>query len=176
MGAFSGLKDAKRGFNSNPMREGEYVVRIDACEFFECKTRSGGDAEMWKNTLTILAVNRGDDPHRVGEIVHTFFKCGDGTPKETFQANLKGFIAGVMDQSDEAVDENAASEVLGKNNPLCGLVTVVKASTRASKKKRDEKNNPFTYMVYSWSPTLSKDAIVEAIGEEGVRTHFPNGL
>lgn len=177
MGAFTGMKDAKRGFASNPLREGKYVVRIDGCEFFE--SRKG--AEFWKNTLTILAVSDGD--HKVGEVVNTFFKCGDGTEKQTFQSNLKSFIAGVMAAEDAEIDEASINEILGKDaagqpcpNPLAGLVTVVTARKRASKSKRDDKGQPFEYTVYGWEPSLLNEEIKDAIGEEAVARFFPNGL
>ena len=70
MGAFSGLRDAARGFSSNPIRQGRYVARIDAIDSFDAEQKG----LMWKNTLTILAVEDGD--HSVGEVVHVFFQKG----------------------------------------------------------------------------------------------------
>ena len=50
MGRFSGLDKATRGFASNRLREGKYVVRVDGCDYFP--TEMYGDA--WKNTLTSM--------------------------------------------------------------------------------------------------------------------------
>jgi|SRR5688572_7003193 len=170
MGAFAGLKDAKRGFNSNPVQEGKYVARIDASNYFD--TEQNG--EMWKNTLTILAVVDGD-AHRVGEVVHTFFRTKAG--KKVFQQNLKSFIAGVLDVADEAIGEPEADEVLSENNPMLGLVTTLTVRRQASKTAKDEKTGePLTYLVYSWAPSLSNDEIKSAIGAEGVARFFPSGL
>ena len=167
MGAFDGLKDAKRGFNSNALKEGQYVVRIDECSFFE--TEQNG--EMWKNTLTVLAVEDGE--HRVGEIVNTFFRVMAG--KKTFQSNLKAFIAGVLDVPDEDIGMENTKEILGADNPMRGLVTVVTAKRRTSKDKVDEKTKePIQYTVYSWSPCLSKEETMAALGDEVYQRFFPS--
>ncbi len=167
MGAFTGLKDAKRGFQSNPLKAGKYVCRIDACDFFD--TEQAG--EMWKNTLTILAVEEGE--HKVGEIVNTFFRVGAG--KSTFQSNLKAFLAGVLDVDDEAIDEASAMKATEENSPMRGLVTIVTARQRTSKKKVDDKTGePVEYTVYSWSACLNDAEIVAAIGDEAYAQFFPN--
>ena len=173
MGAFSGLKDAKRGFGSNKLKEGKYVVRIDACDFFE------GDqvGEAWKNTLTILAVEEGPAEgaqHKVGEVVHTFFYMKSG--KKTFHQNLKGFMAGVLNVDDEDVGEEEAEAATKEDSPMKGLVTVVTGRRRTSKKTKDEKTGePVEYVVYSWSPCLDASEVLAAIGEEAYAKFFPNG-
>lgn len=168
MGAFSGLKDAKRGFQSNPLQEGKYIVRIDGCEFFD--TEQNG--EMWKNTLTILSVIDGE--HKVGEVVNTFFRMKAG--KKTFQQNLKAFVAGVLDVDDDDVGEEDATEILSEKNPLKGLVTIVTGRRRTSKDKKTDEGLPVTYVVYSWTPFLSDEEIVGVLKEEGMARFFPNGL
>lgn len=168
MGAFTGLKDAKRGFSSNPLRPGRYLVRIDECSHFDTEQKG----EMWKNTLTILAVEEGD--HKVGEQVHTFFKVSAG--KQVFQRNLKAFIATVLDVDDSEIGETEAKEISGEEQRMAGLVTLVTARKQASKEGKDEKGNPRVYTVYSWAPSLTNQEITEAIGEDGVARFFPNGL
>lgn len=168
MGAFSGLRDAARGFTSNPLRPGRYVARIDSCDSFEAEQKG----LMWKNTLTILAVEDGD--HKVGEQVHIFYKRGQ-YPK-VFLQNIKSFIAGVLDVGDDEVGEEEAETVLSDENPLEGLVTVVTGRQQASRSNRDEDGNPFKYTVYGYSASLSPGEIGEAIGEGGVERFFPNGL
>lgn len=168
MGAFSGLKTASRGFQSNPLRPGRYVVRIDECSFFDTEQKG----EMWKNTLTILAVEEGD--HKPGEQVHTFFKVGAG--KQVFQRNLKAFLAGVLDVADDEIGEEEGLEAASDGSPMLGLVTVVTARRQTSQKTKDEDGNPVQYTVYSWTPSLTDDEIREALGEEGMTRFFPNGL
>lgn len=168
MGAFSGLRDAARGFSSNPLRPGRYVARIDSCDSFEAEQKG----LMWKNTLTILAVEDGD--HKVGEQVHVFYKKGQ-YPK-VFLQNIKGFMAGVLDVADDEIGEEEAEQALSDDSPMVGLVTVVTGRQQASKSSRDEDGNPRKYTVYSWQPSLDDEEIVEAIGEEGVERFFPNGL
>lgn len=168
MGAFSGLRDAARGFSSNPLRPGRYVARIDSCDSFEAEQKG----RMWKNTLTILAVEEGD--HKVGEQVHTFFKKGQ-YPK-VFLQNIKSFIAGVLDVGDDEVGEEEAEAVLSEDNPVEGLVTVVSGRKQASRSSKDDDGNPFMYTVYGWGASLDEDEIVDAIGEDGVSKFFPNGL
>jgi hypothetical protein len=171
MGAFSGLRDAARGFSSNPLRPGRYVARIDGCDSFEAEQKG----LMWKNTLTILAVeDGGEQPHKVGEQVHVFFKKGQ-FPK-VFLQNIKSFMAGVLDVADEEIGEEEADAALSDDSPMVGLVTVVAGRQQASKSSRDDDGNPFKYTVYSWSPSLTDEEIVEAIGQEGVERFFPNGL
>jgi len=168
MGAFSGLRDAARGFSSNPLRAGRYVARIDSCDSFEAKQKG----LMWKNTLTILAVEDGD--HKVGEQVHVFFKRGQYP--DVFLQNIKSFIAGVLAVNDSEVGEEEAEAVLSDDSPVEGLVTVVTGRQQASKSSRDPDGNPFKYTVYSWGASLDDKEIVEAIGDEGVSRFFPNGL
>jgi hypothetical protein len=171
MGAFSGLRDAARGFSSNPLRTGRYVARIDSCDSFEAEQKG----LMWKNTLTILAVeDGGEQPHKVGEQVHVFFKRGQ-YPK-VFLQNIKSFMAGVLDVADEEIGEEEADAALSDDSPMIGLVTVVTGRQQASKSSRDDDGNPFKYTVYSWSPSLTDEEILEAIGQEGVERFFPNGL
>lgn len=168
MGAFSGLKDAKRGFSSNPLRPGRYLARIDECAHFDTEQKG----EMWKNTLTILAVEEGD--HKVGEQVHTFFKLSAG--KQVFQRNLKAFIATVLDVDDEEIGEDEAKQISGEEQRMAGLVTVVTARKQTSKDGKDDDGKPRQYTVYSWSASLTNAEVAEAIGEEGVARFFPNGL
>lgn len=169
--AFKGMKDASRGYSSNAVREGRYLVRIDECSFFD--TNNG---EKWKNTLTVLAVEDGD--HRVGEVINTFFKVGSGKIQlEIFQRNVKSFVAGVLDCADEDVDEDAIDTVLGEDNPLKGHVTFLSVTMRQSRDKIDEKTGEKAlYPVYSWSPAYTPEEIRSALGEEGVARFFPNGL
>lgn len=171
MGAFSGLRDAARGFSSNPLRAGRYIARIDSSDSFEAEQKG----LMWKNTLTILAVeDGGESPHKVGEQVHVFWKRGQ-YPK-VFLQNIKSFIAGVLDVSDDEVGEEEAEQVLSDDNPVEGLVTVVTGRQQASRSSKDDNGNPFKYTVYSWGASLDDEEIVEAIGEDGVSRFFPNGL
>jgi hypothetical protein len=171
MGAFSGLRDASRGFSSNPLRPGTYVARIDSCDSFEAKQKG----LMWKNTLTILAVDDGgENPHRVGEQVHIFYKKGQYP--DVFLQNIKGFMAGVLDVNDDEIGEEEAEKALSDDSPMVGLVTVVTGRQQASKSSRDEDGNPRKYTVYSYQPSLDDEEIVEAVGEEGIERFFPNGL
>jgi len=168
MGAFQGLKDVSRGYNSNKVRPGQYVVRIDGCDYFT--TEQYGD--KWKNTLTVLAVERGD--HKVGEQVHTFFSKSSGN--KVFLRKLKGFLAGVNDVADDLITEAVAEEALGDESPMLGKVTVITVVEKTSQKTTDDDGNPVKYLEFSWSPELSDEEIVEAIGEEAVAQFFPNGL
>lgn len=169
MGAFAGMNDATRGYTSNYLRPGRYVARIDECSSFIKE----GVGRMWKNTLTILACEGGD--HKVGEQVHTFFKEDPRYPK-MFYGKIMGFIAGVMDVSDDEVGEAETEMVLSDDNPLAGLVTVVTAVATPSKKATNEDGSPKMFTNFSWAPSLDNDEIVAAIGEEGVQRFYPNGL
>lgn len=170
MGAFSDLGKTSRGYTSNPLRPGTYIARIDSCDSFD--TRKG---LMWKNSLTILAIeDGGDKPHRVGEQVDVFFTKGQYP--EVFLQNIKAFIAGVTGAADEDVGEEQADLVLSDDNPLAGVVTRVKGVTRTSKSGKNDDGTPKTYTVFQWDERLADDEVIEAIGEEGVAQYFPNGL
>lgn len=181
MGLFSGMKDAQRGFASNKLTEGDYIVRVDRCDTF--KTDISGNC--YKITLTILAVL--DGPHKVGETATVTFGDKRVTEKQ-WLGNIKGFIAGVMNLDDSKVgnDEtmrtlaefkNDRGDVVQGENVLGGTVCRVRAIQRASKNSKDQKTGEaFSYSVYSWAPALADAEIVQAIGEEGVKRFFPNGL
>lgn len=170
MGKFSGLKDAKRGFASTVLQGGKYLCRIDKCDYFD--TDSNGS--MWKNTLTILAIeDGGEGQHKVGEVVNTFFREKAG--KKLFQSNLKSFIAGVLDAKDDDIGEDVADACLEDNSPMKGLVTLVTARKRTSKDKKDDKTGePISYIVYSWAPCLSAEETRAAIGDEAYAKFFPS--
>jgi hypothetical protein len=166
---FDGLANATRGFSSNPLRHGEYVVRLESCDFFNTEMKGN----MWKNTLTILGVIDGD--HRVGEEVHTFYREAVG--KSTFLGNLKGFLAGITGANDEDVTEADADKALEDGSPVEGLVFIVRGRQRASKNKKDDKTGePLVYTLYDWNQAMTPEEISEAIGDEAVAKFFPSGL
>lgn len=167
MGSFQGMSSARRGFASNRLVEGDYVVRIDKCEHFEARQTG----EKYKVTLTILAVTTGR--HKEGEVVTTTFSRNHGL--DVYLGNIKGFIAGVLGQPDEAVGENETLKTLEPDGPMNGLVCRVRAMEREGK-KADEKGNKYVYSVYTWSPCLTPGEIRSTIGEERVKRFFPSGL
>lgn len=169
MGAFAGMNEATRGYVSNYLLPGKYVVRIDACVSFEKE----GVGRMWKNDLTILAVEDGD--HKVGEQVQTFFKLDPRYPK-MFYGKIMAFIAGTKGVTDEEVGEEETEMVLSEDNPLAGLVVVVTATASPSKKSTNEDGTPKMFTNYGWSEELDNEEIIAAIGDEGVERFFPNGL
>lgn len=181
MGLFSGMKEASRGFASNKLTQGDYIARVDRCDTF--KTDISGNC--YKITLTILAVL--DGPHKAGEVATVTFGDKRVTEKQ-WLGNIKGFIAGVMNQDDSKIDGDATMRTLAEfkddkgntvqgENVLGGTVTRVRAIQRASKSSKDKNSGEaFNYSVYTWSAALSDDEIVKAIGEEGVARFFPNGL
>jgi len=175
MGAFSGLKDASRAYQSNALQAGKYVTRIDECAFFD-----SAKGEMWKNTLTILAIDASTGPtqHKVGEVVNTFFKVQTGAGgRNTFQGNLKGFLAGVLGVEDSAIGEAEAAQACSDQSPMKGLVTVVTARRVVSQKTKDAvTGQPVSYVVYSWSQLLDSAQITAALPAEDLKRFFPNGL
>ena len=170
MGAFADMNSATRGYVSNYLRPGRYLARIDECVSFDKK----GVGRMWKNTLTIIAVEEGD--HKVGEQVQTFFKLDPRYP-DMFYGKIMGFIAGVMGVTDDEVGEDETNEVLDpEGNPLLGVVTLVTAVASASKKSTNDDGSPKMFTNYSWGTGLDNTEIADAIGEEAVERFFPNGL
>jgi hypothetical protein len=169
---FSGIKEAKRGFTSNFLRAGKYVLRIDSCQTFD-----SDNGEFWKNTFTVLAViDGGTQPHKVGEVVHVMWNYGGTAEKhQIFQRNLKKFIGGVLDVSDESIDEANCLRISGQEQAMGGLVTIVTGHDQPSKKSKDEKGNPKMFTNFSWTPCMDKDEIVAAIGEEAFKVFFPTG-
>ena len=174
MSLFSGMKGAKRNFQSAKLIEGDYFVRIDNCETFE--TDISGNC--YKILLTILAVN--DGTHKEGEVLTVVYGEKSAQTKANWYGNIKGFIATVMGVADDAVGEAETvatlTKELGGQNVLGGTVCRVKAMRRVSKKNRDEKGNPREFTVYNWGLALSSEEIPGVLGEERVKRFFPNGL
>ena len=108
MGTFSGMKDAKRGYTSNRLTDGDYVVRVDRCDHFEAEAAGEG----YKITLTILASERG--AHKEGEAVTAtyFLKPGTKGGKKQWFGNIKSFIAVVMGVDDEVIQ--SGENLLGR--------------------------------------------------------------
>ena len=173
MGFFSGMNDATRGFSSNLLGAGRYVARIDDATTFEKE----GKGRMWKTTLTILAIESQPEgsSYKPGDEVHIFYKYDPRFPKMFF-GKIMSFIAGVMDVPDEAIGEAETNEVLSDDNPMRGMVTVVTARDKVSTNSRDDRGEPKVFTEYTFSPRLSDEQIVAAIGEEAVARYFPNGL
>ena len=173
MGIFAGMQGATRGFASNKLTEGDYVARVDKCDLF--KTDISGNC--FKITLTILAVS--DGPHKAGEVVTVNFGDKRITEKQ-WLGNIKSFIAGVMNVEDSKVGEAETMRTLDPSQDgqavMNGTVCRVKAFQRASKSARDKNGEPFDYSVYTWSPSLTDEEILQIIGEEGIKRFFPNGL
>lgn len=174
MSLFSGMKGAKRNFQSAKLLEGNYFVRIDNCETFE--TDISGNC--YKILLTILAVN--DGPHKEGEVLTVVYGEKSAQTKANWYGNIKGFIGNVMGVTDEAVGEAETvatlTKELGGENVLGGTVCLVKAMRRTSKKNRDEKGEPREFSVYNWGIALEPQEIAQVLGPERVKRFFPNGL
>lgn len=174
MGRFAGLDEATRGFNSNPLKQGEFIVRIEGCYYFKSDTKG----VMWKNDLTILAVIDGE--HRVGEEVQTFFKRGDTAIKEKmFQQNLKGFLAGVTGAADEDCGDDDAELACAEDqsqNPLRGYVCRVIGHPRPHKTQKNDDGTPVVYTTYTWHKAMTPDEIREVLDAETIARFFPNGL
>jgi len=169
MGAFEGMTEAKRGYNSNAYTEGDCIARIDRCDHFEAKQTG----EKYKVTLTILAVNEG--PHKVGEVVTATFSKNHGA--DIYNGNIKGFIAGVLGVEDPQVGPEETLQTLDPEQILRGEVCRCRAARRLSKKSVNvTTKEPNQYSVYTWYPRMEKPEILAAIGEEGVKRFFPNGL
>ena len=172
MGTFSGMKDAKRGYTSNRLTEGDYVVRVDRCDHFEAEAAGEG----FKITLTVLAAERGS--HKEGEAttVTYFLKPGALGGKKQWFGNIKSFIAVVMNVSDEVIDEAAVVRTLDPEQVLAGTVCRVKSTSRLSKTSKGKDGTPNEFFMYSWAPALENEEILQTLGEERVKRFFPNGL
>jgi hypothetical protein len=174
MGLFSGMAGATRSFGSNKLTEGDYVARIDGCDLF--KTDMSGNC--YKVTLTILAVL--DGPHKVGEVVTTTWGDKRAKTEKQWLGNIKAFIAGVMAVDDAKIGETETMATLpaeqGGQAVLNGTVCRIKAVRRTGKSVDKETGQPFEYSLYTWAPSLNDEEIVQAIGAEGVKRFFPNGL
>jgi len=168
MGSFSGMASATRGFASNRLIEGDYIVRIDKAENFEARQTG----EKYKITATILAVTAGR--HKEGEVVTVMYSKNHGL--DQYLSNIKSFIAGVLNLPDPEVDEKMVLRTLDPEQAMSGLVTRVRAIERDSKKKDDKTGTPFQYSVYTWAPFLQPEEIATAIGAERVKRFFPSGL
>jgi hypothetical protein len=172
MGTFSGMKDAKRGYTSNRLTEGDYVVRVDRCDHFEAEAAGEG----FKITLTVLAADGGK--HKEGEAVTAtyFLRQGSKGGKKQWFGNIKSFIAVVMNVEDERIDEAAVVRTLDPEQALAGTVCRVKSIARMSKTTKDEQGNPNEFYVYSWTPAMENEEIRQTLGAERVARFFPSGL
>jgi hypothetical protein len=182
MGMFQGMKDAKRGFQSNKLREGDYVVRIDRCDHITGDRAGDG----FKITCTVLAVNAGD--HHEGEVASvTYWKGSGKAAADQWLSNIKGFIGRVMGVTDDQIDEGATLQTLAEvydeatrqtkpgQNVLGGTVARVTAQQRFSKSRRDESGNAVAYNLYGWNLALTPEEIESTLGAERTARFFPSG-
>jgi hypothetical protein len=166
------MKDAKRGYTSNRLTEGDYVARVDRCDHFEAEAAGEG----FKITLTVLAADRGK--HKEGEAVTAtyFLRPGSKGGKKQWFGNIKSFIAVVMNVEDELIDEAAVVRTLDPEQALAGTVCRVKSTERLSKSTKKDDGTPNEFYVYSWAPAMENGEILQTLGDERVKRFFPTGL
>ena len=172
MSTFAGMKDAKRGYTSNRLEEGDYIARVDRCDHFEAEAAGEG----FKITLTLLGAER--SKHKEGEAatVTYFLKPGALGGKKQWFGNIKSFIAVVMGVDDEVIDEAAVVRTLDPEQALAGTVCRVRSNQRLSKTSKRDDGSPHEFYVYTWTQAMEPAEIVQTIGQERIARFFPNGL
>ncbi len=157
MGLFDKIKNAKAGFNSvweGPNHSFQIVDRVK-----EGTTRPPGARPFVAIEKRIIHVFDGE--HAQGtEVCHMLM-----ADQDSFDGNFKGFVMGVTGCADEEVTSELCEQIIGKGNPLGGLVIECKAHnivTRAG--------NPFTKV--SYMRNVTPEELRETLSDDQLRTFF----
>ena len=167
---FGGIGKANRGFQSNPVRESRCLVRIDGLNLFEAPKKG----IMGKVTCTVLACEEGD--HRVGEVVHAFYKRGDNSVRhDIWLGNVKSMLCQLLGIDKDAEEAMSAEEwadnaavAFDEDSPLEGFVAVLTTVIK------DNQAGTGKYASYGWSEQFDDDAIRDALSEDEIARFFPN--
>lgn len=156
------LKNAKARVDSNWIRPGHYLMRIDRVKLDQNRK----DETMMFIEMTPVHVYDNDDGagHRVGEAVsHGLMKKHDA-----FLGNVKAFLAAAMGCPAEEIGEDEILAVLDDDEGvLNGTVVEVFAKEIVTKA-----NRPFTSVKYRREvPALE---LLEILSEETQKLYFPD--
>lgn len=160
MGLFQKIKDARASFQSNYVRPGHYIARIERVK--QAKTRKDEDFIAIEMKCIVVIDNDSGRGHKVGEdMSHLLMAKNDSSI-----GNFKRFVMNVMEASEEEVTEEACEHIVSDNQPLCGLFAEVFAKEIVTKK-----GTPFTRIDYKRA--VPKEDVKRLMSEEAKRL-FPN--
>lgn len=164
MGLFKGISEAKASVAANYLRQGLYLLRVDACKTGETRKKK----EFACLEMKVVKVLHDPDQypekkqHRVGESVTHMLMA----EHDAFLGNIKALVAAVLDIGDEEVTESECNDVFGPDQPLAGCVVEVEAIEIETKA-----GNPFTKVIYR--RMLDDEEIAETFTEEEIRQFLP---
>lgn len=164
MGIFDDIKDAKASMDSDYVRPGEYLFRIDGAK--RDKSRKGDEFACLEMTCVHVFDDNNGAGHRVGNTpTHMLMAKHD-----SFLGNIKAMISSIMDCDPEEIGPEQAQTVFsGVSTPLKGLVVHVLATNIKTKKNTD-----FTRVGYKG--TVSGEQLKGILSQEVIELHFPQGV
>lgn len=141
MGAFSGIKDAQQMGGGRRLEVGNYELEIDTVRFFT--SRKDGSSPIF---AVDFKVTESDNPafkknDRIGWMTQK------GKFKDYFLADIKSFIAAVMNVKDDIIGEEEAEEVVSEDQPLRGRK--VRCNVVPGKKRNPETNEFYTKYIFA---------------------------
>ncbi len=158
---FGNIKDAKMRVGANYVKEGHFLLRMDAVKID--KKRNG--VIFMAVEMTVLKVLDGSTNHKVGEAVCHWLD----TTKDSFLGNVKSMIAHIMDMKPEDITKEHAVLICGPDQPMTGNVVEVQAKQIMTKA-----NKPFTEVNYRREVPPAE--ALTMLDSEVQRLYFPNDM
>lgn len=172
---FTGVEEAKASTDSNYVRAGHYLARIDrvkadktrppamrpfvAVEMSCLHAFADGELSLQHNGEEWVGVNKW---HRPGE-GFTDMKMADQDP---FLGNMKALIAGVMGVDPNQVTEQDCKDVCKADQPLAGMVIEIRARDIVTKNGK-----PFTKVTYVRE--YPAETLQDVLSEDILNAFFP---
>ena len=163
---FGGLKAARMSMDSNWMKEGHYLMRIDLVKIDQ--NRNEETAVFIECTVVHIYTNAndaGETMHRLGEsCCQSIWK----KHKDTFLGNVKAFLAAATGYPPTEIEEKHILQIIDDDQPLCGTVLEVKNRVILTKAK-----TPFTKI--NWKREVPPAELLTILPAEAQEMFFPDG-
>jgi hypothetical protein len=181
---FDGIDSARTSQDSNYIRPGHYLMRIDR---IKADTNQKGQPFL-ATELTVLHVFSSAEADKVGESAHT---PGESVTDmkmkhhQSFLGNVRAMLAGIEGMAVEELQRQLAQsgdtvasyavKLCGQDQPYAGMLVEVYAKQIMTRPKHNAPNGtPFTKVTYRREVRASELASIMA--PEALQMFFGNGL
>jgi hypothetical protein len=125
---FDGIQQAKVATQTNYIKQGTYVCKIDRVK--QLQTRKNEDAVAIELTVCAVVDNNNGAGHSPAEEVTDFKKRSN----DYFLGEMKQFVSKALKCDEADITAQHCQRICSPDQPLSGLLIYVKATTRTSDK------------------------------------------
>lgn len=160
---FAGIKDAKASFQSNYIRAGSYLFRLDKIELGQSRE---GKTFMAVNLTTVYIVSPSGLPteHKIGEPCTHMIMHND-----SFLGNVKAMISHLLQVPPDEIGLDECLALVSQEQPLAGRVIEVFADDKPMKK-----NPSVMFTNVRYKRMVPPDECIKLLPANTQATYFPN--